>query len=142
MEENKMNKVEPMVVPKVDKELELTRKKKHVENLKREIENAADQKKDIIERRDVFIEKIDASRLSASLVLKNFKIIRPNWAYEEDPEYLEALKKVNDCIFRENELNWKTQLVNIANNIEATEKQKEALTTELARIEKEMNKNG
>jgi len=134
-------KEEVKIEPKVDKALELTRKTEHLDNLKREVVSANDQTKEILERKALFLKKINASRKSSELILDNFKILKPNWAYEENEDYILCLKEINECIFAENELNWVSQESQVNKNLEAVDAQRKSLLTEIERLEKEMKEN-
>jgi len=134
LEEKKKEEVE-------NKELVLTRKKKHLENLNRELVNADRQLSELRERIKLFDERVKIKQKLNSSVIKNFRLLKPNWAYEEDPEYIENLKALNNVIFKEADLNDTVQKRSLERNIDSVNKQIESLKKEKERIEKELNEN-
>ncbi|RLB95753.1 MAG: hypothetical protein DRH90_25225 [Deltaproteobacteria bacterium] len=128
---------------KISKELELTRKKEHTDNLTREIEAATVQLQEIADAKALFERKAAASVKCASYVQapENFKLLKSNWAYEEIPEYMESLREVNICIFLEQAMAAKAQIRNFDKNTEAVTRQRESTMAEKERVEKEMKEN-
>jgi hypothetical protein len=83
-----------MVKKEINKEIEKISQQAHIDNLKREKSNYLNNI-DEHEKLLVRLAKEEASlktRYEIMLKPENFKIIKPVWQYELDPEYVETLR--------------------------------------------------
>lgn len=122
-----------------EKELENIRRQKHVDNLKRERDGASEQFELVTKKKDLFLKKRDLVLKNRKIMLDKFKIIKPDWEYQTDQEYLDNLKEFNVLLFEEQDLGDKERIDLMDRNIAAAIEQRDHATKELARIEKEMN---
>lgn len=77
----------------MSKELEKESRNAHIENLKREQEDIKKAIKGIEDRKKLVSRSIELEKEKRQIILDNFKILKPNWAYEDQERYLEIMKE-------------------------------------------------
>lgn len=77
------------------KEQEVENLKKSLSNAKTELEKSKAQLESAYEDLKDFKEEFDLKCANHEVALKNYKIVKPVWAFEEDPEYLENMRKLS-----------------------------------------------
>lgn len=117
-------------------------KLKSLENWNRELDEMYRQKKDVSSRVELHKKKIGIMRENFRIIINNFEYLKPSWKYEEVPEYIENLKKLNLLSQEQNELDWTAQLNGAERNLAAIEEQIKGLTEHIKKGEEELKENG
>lgn len=77
------------------KEQEKANKEKALLNAKKEVEMIKNQRLKVQKSLEALKEEFKIKCDNHEVALRNYKIVRPVWAFEEDPEYLENMKKLS-----------------------------------------------
>lgn len=109
-------------------------KEKHLENLNREIKTVDEQLKELNTRLVLLEKEKDLVASNHKIINKNFKLLKITWAFEEDPEYIENTRKINQITLDKKMLDYATQLDRMKNMVESVEKQRESLISERDRV--------
>lgn len=112
---------------KVDeKQLELERKTRMRDNLKREQEMFIQQIPELQKRLEIHDKTVEILKDNNRIMQENFRFLKPTWAYEGDPEYIENVRKLNVLSFEKAMMDWDAQRLNMSNTLKSAQEQVEA----------------
>lgn len=77
------------------KEQEKANKEKALMNAKKEVEMIKEQRLKVQKSLETTKKEFDIKCRNHEVALRNYKIIKPTWAFEEDPEYLANMKELS-----------------------------------------------
>lgn len=106
-----------------EKQLELERKIRMRDNLKREQEMFAAQLPDLKRRLEIHDQSVAILEENNKIMQANFRFLKPSWGYEEIPEYIDNIRKLNVLTFEKAKIDWETQKSNMVNTIKSAEEQ-------------------
>jgi len=119
-------------------ELQVESKKKHLDNIERELKLIAEQKPEL-EAKKVLLEKEVANvKARQEIILNNYVKKKIDWAFEEIPRYLELMKEFEGIIFDKKASEYATAAKQIDANLDAMDIQLKSLAEEKIRITKEL----
>lgn len=110
-------------------------KQKHLSNLKREVESALKQKAEIELRKGMLEKERDLSKKNHVIIMSKFKLLKVTWLFEEDEDYINNTKEINQLTFDKKLLDYQSQLDRMDSLLKAVDGQVETLQSEIVRIE-------
>lgn len=117
-------------------------KLKNINNYQKEIANITAHKEDLIQKLKLFKAKTELQEKNYKIIIDNFKYLKPTWAYEEIPEYIENIKELNVLSMEENRMMWKTQENNMIQGMASADEQIKSLKEATVKIETELTEDG
>jgi chromosome segregation ATPase len=121
-----------------EKNLEIERKQKYLENLNREVKMFNEQLPDVEKKLEIHQKTVELLKKNQDIAINNFEYLEPKWGYEKVPEYIENLKMLNVLSFEKANIDWKTQEVQLKNTIESITKQLEQAHKEIDKVTTEL----
>ena len=131
-----------------EKKQVLENKEKNLRVLENEVFQANKQLKE----REFFIELLDeewaAKKVTFEVSQKDFKPIKVSWSFEENPDYVEALKKINVIKFKKSEYDYNNQkeqlngdITTLKEQIASSEKEILEVMKDVAALKDELGEN-
>jgi hypothetical protein len=117
-------------------------KLKNINNYQKEIANITAHKDELAAKLKLFRAKTTLQEKNYSIIIDNFEYLKPTWAYEEIPEYIENIRQLNILSMEENRMMWKTQENNMIQGMASADEQIASLKEATVKIEKELTEDG
>lgn len=116
----------------------LKQKQKNLSNMEGEVKRANEQ---ILETKflmELLEEEMRAKRMSHKASQKGFVPVNVSWEFEKNPDYIEALKIMNDIKFKKNEFDYQNQKDKMNDMVESLEEQHSEATKRVEELNKEI----
>ena len=130
---------------KTEKELEIEsvesqvrNAKLHRENIVRELEGAKKQIPEVQIRIDMLKEESELAKLNDVIVQKHFVLKEFKWDFEEQPEYISNLKKINALSAKRRDMQNGENMDKLVKAIEMLTKQIDGYEEELLRMDEKI----
>jgi hypothetical protein len=125
----------------VGKEGSLINKQNSLKNLLREQNQLEEQVKMIKDNLALMAEKKALFKRNAEISqASEFKFLKPAWSFEEDPEYVANLKRLNAISNQEKEIEFDKQIKTVENLSKNVSDQLVSVSNEVTRIKSELEK--
>lgn len=111
-------------------------REEHLKNLTREVEQTTKQLIDVEDMKSMLEEERALVNANFEIAFKNFFMLKPNWAFEEIPQYMENVKKINKITAKRRDMQFDIEIKRIDGNVESLKSQLESLSNEKDRVEK------
>jgi hypothetical protein len=99
----------------VDKDYEKISLERDLSNANRELELNSGQMESMNLKRGFLVREIELVKAQTKLAMKNWKLIKPTWAFEDDPEYVELGRQFA-------QLNFEKKMFEYNNALEQTDR--------------------
>lgn len=116
----------------------LETKKKNLLNMEGEVKRSKEQ---ILETKflmELLEEEMRAKSMSHKASQNGFVPINVSWEFEKDPDYIEALKIMNNIKFKKNEYDYQNQKEKMTDMIESLEEQHSEALKRVEELNKEI----
>ena len=116
----------------------LKQKKKNLSNMEGEMKRAKEQIAETKFLLGLLEEEMRAKRMSHAASQKAFVLVNVTWEFERDPEYVEALKIINNIKFKKNEYDYERQKEQMTQSVTTLEEQLAEATNRVEELHKEI----